>query len=97
MPKYPNNWQEISSKTKQAAEWTCAHCSIKQGENPRNNITVHHLDYDTFNNKPSNLITLCQKCHLRLQASQSILMRSVAYKRRLLENGQIYFPLLAQN
>ena len=29
-------------------------------------LTVHHINHDTTDNRPHNLIALCQKCHLRL-------------------------------
>lgn len=28
-------------------------------------LTVSHQDHDTYNNSPSNLKALCQKCHLQ--------------------------------
>ena len=61
---YPRDWPAIAFKTKELAEWTCAACHIRQGDDPRSNITVHHIDYDPFNNHPDNLIVLCQRCHL---------------------------------
>jgi|WetSurMetagenome_2_1015567.scaffolds.fasta_scaffold37234_5 hypothetical protein len=29
-------------------------------------LTVHHINYDTTDNREKNLIALCQRCHLRL-------------------------------
>ena len=29
-------------------------------------LTIHHIDYDKKNNKPYNLLALCQKCHNKL-------------------------------
>ena len=29
-------------------------------------LTIHHIDYDIRNNKPHNLIALCQRCHNKL-------------------------------
>jgi 5-methylcytosine-specific restriction endonuclease McrA len=29
-------------------------------------LTVHHIDFDTKNNAPYNLILLCQRCHNKL-------------------------------
>lgn len=29
-------------------------------------LTVHHIDYDIKNNKPYNLLALCQRCHNKL-------------------------------
>lgn len=30
------------------------------------NVEIHHIDKDTTNNSPNNLILLCRKCHRRL-------------------------------
>ena len=32
-------------------------------------LTVAHLDHDIANNHPSNLLALCQQCHLRHDAA----------------------------
>ena len=32
-------------------------------------LTVAHLDHDIANNQPSNLLALCQQCHLRHDAA----------------------------
>ena len=29
-------------------------------------LTVHHINYDVTDNREQNLISLCQRCHLRL-------------------------------
>lgn len=33
-------------------------------------LTVHHIDGDKQNNSEQNLISLCQKCHLRLDLAK---------------------------
>ena len=42
----------------------CQECGKKQSEL---NITlsIHHIDYNKKNNVPNNLISFCQKCHLK--------------------------------
>ncbi|MGZ0879042.1 HNH endonuclease [Priestia megaterium] len=51
----------------------CAVCSkeekimtyLRQGKAAtRTNLTVHHIDEDVKNNRPDNLITMCQPCHI---------------------------------
>lgn len=31
-------------------------------------LTIHHINYDPTDNRACNLIALCQRCHLRLDA-----------------------------
>ena len=38
----------------------CAKCGEK------NNLVIHHLDFDHFNESPKNKIVLCNMCHLEL-------------------------------
>ena len=47
-------------------------------------LTVAHLDHDTQNNDDSNLLSLCQRCHLRLDREQHAdnTRRTVATKLR---------------
>lgn len=91
-PFYPPDWWTIAYALKQAQHWTCQDCGIIQGEDPYNNITVHHRDHDTFNNDPSNLRVLCQKCHLR---HEGIYRRHTNYHNELnrkLKAGQRLLP-----
>ena len=41
-------------------------------------LTVHHIDCDKDNNSPLNLIALCQRCHLRLDAERHVKNRRAA-------------------
>jgi len=42
----------------------CERCGIGKDEvRSRMGLIVHHKDGNPYNNRPSNLITLCQKCH----------------------------------
>jgi len=34
--------------------------------NSLDNLIIHHIDKNRFDNSPKNRVTLCQKCHLRL-------------------------------
>lgn len=62
---YPDNWKEISNRIRVLRNHKCEYCKTKGKKN--NRLTVHHLDYDTRNNLDSNLVLLCQKCHLHIQ------------------------------
>lgn len=70
MPKdqgYTNDWPTIAKAVKAEAHWTCSACGAKH--NPKHGycLTVHHKDGDETNNHRSNLIALCQRCHLQRQ------------------------------
>ena len=68
---YPPNWEDVSRRVKKRARWRCELCGAKNGP-PPNVLTVHHLDGDKWNLLPWNLAPLCQRCHLRVQASVDI-------------------------
>lgn len=61
---YPENWDEIAKAIKTAAGWRCLACGAPHGPSP-NMLTVDHLDHNPGNCDPSNLIALCQRCHMR--------------------------------
>lgn len=42
--------------------YACQKCDIKQEDYYRR-LDVHHIDYNKFNCKKSNLITLCSSCN----------------------------------
>ena len=81
---YPADWTEIASRVKDAAGWRCERCghphetSIARVEcndrcthvadSKQRMLTVHHLDMNPANCKPSNLVALCQSCHLSIQS-----------------------------
>lgn len=68
---YPEDWEEIALKKKEAVGWKCEDCGRqcrKPGEpfdTHARTLTVHHLDQDPGNCDPTNLIALCAGCHLR--------------------------------
>ena len=62
--------------------WTCQCCGCKSNGLRTNSLLCHHLDCDRKNNSPTNLITLCQQCHLSLhrQYDKATLRRSNIYQ-----------------
>uniref|UniRef100_A0A6H2A2S6 Putative homing endonuclease n=1 Tax=viral metagenome TaxID=1070528 RepID=A0A6H2A2S6_9ZZZZ len=64
---YPKNWREISLEIRGSRNYTCEGCG-QYGSRPGNPLTVHHIDYNPANNPPGNLLLLCAKCHLKVQA-----------------------------
>lgn len=63
---YPDDWDAIARRIKDAAGWRCEACNAPHGP-PPHVLTVDHLDHDPANCDPDNLIALCQRCHLRRQ------------------------------
>ena len=66
---HPLNWFGIAQGIKDAAGWKCEHCQHPHDPGGGYTLTVHHLDKDPANNSYDNLVALCQRCHLHLQAS----------------------------
>ena len=65
---YPENWREIADQVKEAAGWKCEHCGRPHDVSTGYVLTVHHLDRNPANCDWRNLVAVCQRCHLRLQA-----------------------------
>lgn len=63
-------------------EYKCQCCGISEDGKYNNKLIVHHIDINTKNNSPSNLITLCGQCHssLHKKYTKYILRRSNIYK-----------------
>jgi hypothetical protein len=68
---YPPDWKEISYRRKVAVGWKCEMCGAEHGKPHWKTksmvvLTVHHIDFDTWNNTDGNLLVACQRCHFRL-------------------------------
>jgi len=55
---------ELKEKIRERDNYTCQECGKIHGGHGKK-FDVHHIDYDKTNNIPSNLITLCNKCHTK--------------------------------
>jgi len=66
LKEYPSEWSEIARRVKERAGWRCEICG--HPHDPENGycLTVHHLNRIKDDVSDSNLICLCQRCHLRL-------------------------------
>lgn len=76
--RYSDNWTELSLSVRKKSNWCCSCCGkrcYKPGEIPDNLtrsewagaiLQVHHRDFNSFNNSPSNLTSLCSACHLNV-------------------------------
>ncbi len=66
---YPSAWPRIAARVKDAAGWRCEHCGHPHDPASGHTLTVHHLDGDPANCADANLVALCQRCHLSIQAT----------------------------
>lgn len=64
----PQNWDEIATDIKNQAGWRCEHCGHPHDIAAGYTLTVHHLDMNPANCNYENLVALCQRCHLSIQA-----------------------------
>ena len=65
--KLPYNFdfnKELKELIRKRDEYKCRVCEKTQEEN-KENLTIHHIDYNKKNSNPFNLISLCRKCHAR--------------------------------
>ncbi len=67
--RYPKDWEEIARRVKDAAGWRCEHCGHPHDPINRYTLTVHHLDMNPANCADTNLVALCQRCHLHIQGT----------------------------
>jgi hypothetical protein len=65
---YPASWTEIAARVKQAAGWRCEHCDHSHDRESGHVLTVHHLNGNPADCRRVNLVALCQRCHLHIQA-----------------------------
>jgi len=74
--RYPRNWKEISLRVRQAALWMCEWCHAQQGKpHPATGskvvLTVAHVGPNKHDKMDcSNLVALCQRCHLAEDAEE---------------------------
>jgi hypothetical protein len=58
---YSTDWtSSLRRAIRERDRYTCQLCGMPQGDIA---LDVHHVDYDKKNCSPSNLVTLCRRCH----------------------------------
>ena len=65
---YPAHWPQLSEAVKRAAGNRCIRCQHVNDYASGHVLTVHHMDGDKANDAWWNLLALCQRCHLQVQA-----------------------------
>ena len=86
---YPSNWEEISKAVKDEAGWKCVRCGHPHDRESGHVLTVHHLDGHKDNCAWFNLVALCQKCHLRIQA------KVIMEREWMFEHSTWFLPYVA--
>lgn len=66
--EYPPDWPKIAAKVKKEAGDCCIRCDHPNQREGWHILTVHHWDGDKGNAAWWNLLALCQRCHLSIQA-----------------------------
>jgi hypothetical protein len=65
---YSVDWNECLRRSiRERDKYICQKCNEPQGDFAHD---VHHIDYDKKNCNPSNLITLCHICHLKINKNK---------------------------
>lgn len=65
---YPPDWRAIATALKEQHGWRCIRCGHSHDPPAGYTLTVHHADLNPSNNRWWNLLCLCQRCHLQIQA-----------------------------
>jgi len=71
--RYPPDWIHIALEIKIKSKWKCERCGQPNNHDAGYTLTVHHIDGNPENNDRSNLIALCQRCHLKTQRNPRLL------------------------
>lgn len=66
--EYPKDWDDIATYIKVLAKRHCEHCGHVDNLATRHTLTTHHLDMVKSNCLYTNLVALCQRCHLYVQS-----------------------------
>lgn len=66
--EYPSDWPQLAALVKAEAGNKCVRCDHAHHYESGHVLTVHHFDGDKSNGARWNLMALCQRCHLSVQA-----------------------------
>lgn len=65
---YPTDWDSLAKLVKDEADWKCVRCGHEHCVKSGHVLTVHHFVGDKSLCERWNLMALCQRCHLSVQA-----------------------------
>lgn len=86
---YGSEWKAIARSVKAEAGERCVRCQHPHDPAGGYCLTVHHSDGDKSNNAWWNLLALCQRCHLSIQA------RVIPERPYLFEHSTWFKPYVA--
>ena len=69
---YTPDWKTVAKSTRRRDGHRCVACGTPEDEE---NHPVHHIDSNKGNNIPSNLTTLCRKCHSEIHRERAHVAR----------------------
>ncbi len=73
--------EELKELIRKRDDYTCQLCDKKQHNRK---LSVHHIDYIKENLDPSNLITLCRACNIKVNYGRKLWKKFFQQKLRLL-------------
>lgn len=62
--------RKLKKDIRQRDNYLCQLC-FKHNDNLIKELAIHHIDYDKTNNIPSNLVSLCNKCHAKTVSNRN--------------------------
>ncbi len=86
---YAADWKTVATAVKDASGWHCVRCGHAHDTAAGYMLTIHHADGDKANNAWWNLLPLCQRCHLSIQA------RVIMYRQFYLPHSDWFRPYVA--
>ncbi|WP_422005267.1 HNH endonuclease [Roseivirga pacifica] len=63
---YTKDWKQLSMAVRLRDEMKCQKCRQQFDNSSRYFLEVHHADHDKQNNRGRNLMSLCVKCHSKV-------------------------------
>jgi hypothetical protein len=80
---YPSNFNsQLKERVRVRDNFICKLCGIPELE-CEEKLSIHHIDYNKNNSKMENLISLCNKCHLKTNTNRK-------YWENYLKKGDCY-------
>lgn len=92
---YPANWPEIQAWILRRDDHTCQKCR-RDVVDLSITLTVHHWDHNPANCHGSNLVTLCQACHLDQERGSVRSFGLLRNEFEALKVGQLWLQGLAR-
>lgn len=86
--EYPDNWDQIATRIKAGADFRCERCYHPHDPKAGFCLTVHHLVPIKSLCEDWNLVALCQRCHLSIQARVNM------FQEYMLPHSEWFIPHL---